>query len=561
MTSSTLELAILHADACGFSAAMALSEDLAIRRLQAGQRLFEQAGRMFCGRVVDTAGDSVLLTFESSRAAFQAAQHVVESIEPGGSADGEAIPFDYRMGLTRGRVKLTDGRVFGHCVNMAARINSLVGRGNVGIERTIWAEVQSMNRGKSIRPRILFAKPDEPFVDFIEVGGQASADNFSHANNRNAPAILILPDFTESNGPQYREHRNSIDAFLWECSALAGAQGWQTSVAPHTPASLATHQSLADYEIRVRTTTVGGGFRLSIALTSPHLAHSMRYFTRDASDAGNHTSNAQALASLVGSAIANLEIDRGEATRAVGSHQLVVAGRARLAAFSAKDFAKALTHMRAAQKIDPEYPLLLSSLARAHALAWRFGWAVNKDDLLETARKFAEQAVRLAPDDARCQADLGFVRFWSNEPLESAWHYERSLDALPFHPELAADAGMVLSYVERNQEAAAVLERSIANIPNDADYRLWSLGDVYYSKRDYGNSLKWLSRMGDQSQAQRMLAANKARLGLDPSRHVANVMAQQPNFSVRHWVSIQPFTNEMDRIDYEEALLLAGLPL
>jgi tetratricopeptide (TPR) repeat protein len=560
VTSSTLELAILHADACGFSAAMALSEDQAIRRLQAGQRLFAQAARMFCGRVVDTAGDSALLTFESAQAAFQAARHVAENIEPFGSAEEEATPFDYRMGLTRGRVRLTDGRVFGHCVNMAARINSLVGRGNVGIERSIWGEVQSMSRGKSVRPRILFAKPDEPFVDFVEVGGRA-ADNFSHDYHRNAPAIAILPDFTENNGPQHHQHRNAIDAFVWECSALAGAQGWQASVSSRTPHSPTTHQSGADYEVHVRAATIAGGLRLSVSLTSHHYANSARHFTRDAGDAEEHTSNAQALASLVGSAVANMEIDRGEATRAVGSHQLVVAGRARLSAFSARDFAKALTHMKAAQKIDPEYPLLLSSLARAHALAWRFGWADDKDSLLETARKFAEQAVRLAPDDARCQADLGFVRFWSNEPLESAWHYERSLDALPFHPELAADAGMVLSYVERNKEAAAVLERSIANIPNDADYRLWSLGDVYYAKRDYGNSLKWLSRMGDQSQAQRMLAANKARLGLDPSRHVENVLAQQPDFSVRHWVSIQPFTNEKDRIDYEEALLLAGLPL
>ena len=56
------------------------------------------------------------------------------------------------------------------------------------------------------------------------------------------------------------------------------------------------------------------------------------------------------------------------------------------------------------------------------------------------------------------------------------------------------------------------------------------------------------------------MAANKARLGLDPSQHVANVLALQPDFSVRHWVSIQPFVDEEDRIDFEQALLLAGLP-
>ena len=57
-----------------------------------------------------------------------------------------------------------------------------------------------------------------------------------------------------------------------------------------------------------------------------------------------------------------------------------------------------------------------------------------------------------------------------------------------------------------------------------------------------------------------LLAASKARLGLDPTRHVKSVMIQQPDFSVRHWVAIQPFTDEEERVEFEQALLLAGLP-
>jgi adenylate cyclase len=341
---------------------------------------------------------------------------------------------------------------------------------------------------------------------------------------------------------------------------MSGAQGWQASISADPGATPQMTGSAADYVIQVRAIDVANGFRLSASLASPHSGNRAQHFTRDSGNTEEHSANALALASLVGSEISNVENERAAATRSAGSHQLVAAGRSSLSGFSSQHFAKGLEYMKMALTIDPEYPLLLSSLGRAHALAWRFGWSDPSIDHLETARGFADQAVRLAPNDPRCQADLGFVRFWCNEPLESAWHYERSLDALPFHPELAADAGMVFSYVERNEEAASVLERSIANLPSDADYRLWSLGDVYYAKRDYANSLKWLMRMSDQSQAQRLLAANKARLGLDPSRHVAKVLEMQPDFSVLHWVAIQPFTNEGDRIDYQEALLLAGLP-
>jgi tetratricopeptide (TPR) repeat protein len=302
------------------------------------------------------------------------------------------------------------------------------------------------------------------------------------------------------------------------------------------------------------------GFRLFASLNSRHMKQGLRNFTRDSDHLDKAVANSAALASLVGSTIAHVEMGRATQTRSVGSHQLVAAGRQSIAGFSSQQFAEGMAYLLAAQKLDPEYPLLLSSLGRAHAVAWRFGWADAGTDHLDKALAHAHKAIRLAPEDARCEADLGFVKLWANEPIESAWHYERSLDALPYHPELAADAGMVFGYIGSLDKAAAVLERSIANLPTDADYRLWSLGDVYHSKRDYKSSLKWLSRMTDQSQAQRLMAANKARLGLDASKNVANVLALQPDFSSRHWASIQPFTDEQDRMDYEEALLLAGLP-
>jgi hypothetical protein len=66
--------------------------------------------------------------------------------------------------------------------------------------------------------------------------------------------------------------------------------------------------------------------------------------------------------------------------------------------------------------------------------------------------------------------------------------------------------------------------------------------------------------MQDKSGTFRLMVANKVRLWLEPSPHVANVLAAQPDFTVSRWTSIQPFTDERDRIDFEEALRQAGLP-
>ncbi len=559
MTSGSQELAVLHADARGYSAAMAESEGLAIAKLRAGNALSQQTANMFGGRIIDMAGDSVLLTFESVRAAFCAARYISEVTNFEKQMDPKIAPFDFRMGLTKGRVNTSGDRIYGHSVNMAARIGSLVGAGNIGVANTAWSEARPLTYGTTVRSRILFAKPDEPYVDFSEIiYSQSEGESFHSAESRrNAPNILLVPKFL--NKKQGQEN-SAIESVVWSCSAFFAAQGWQTTSHSPNNEDLSPSNSSADYVVTIYAIELNKGLRLSVSVSSRFMRQGAQHFTRDVNDSELFNSDAVAIASLTGSAITLSEMERVSDTRNIGSHQLVAAGRNSLSEFSLGKFLHSLEYLQRAEKIDPEYPLLLSSLGRAHAVAWRFGWESTDVDHLELAMDYAQRAVRFSPNDSRCQADLGFVKFWNGEPQEAAWHYNRSLDALPFHPELSADAGMVYSYIDNNEKAVSVLEHSIANLPLDADYRLWSLGDVYYAKRDYKNSLKWLSRMSDQSQAQRLLAASKARLGLDASAHVKNVLAQQPDFSVSHWIAIQPFTNEADRIDYEEALLLAGLP-
>jgi tetratricopeptide (TPR) repeat protein len=556
--SNTLELAFLHADACSFSAAMAANSELAVQRLKAGQSVFDEGARRYGGQLVNMVGDSMLFAFNSTEAAYRTAQHCAKTVEQPANSRPEISAFDYRMGITKGRVTVHDRTMYGHCINMSARIGSLVGRNHCGLERKAWDEVRSIASGSVVRERILFAKPDEPHLDFVEVcEGQISSLRQRRQQQTQNEAIVVL---VRDTGFGSQVDDEILDAFMWNASSYFSAYGWQVHVVDSDGLEDADVLPLSDYVIRCKSNKLPSGYRLFAAIASRHLKRGQQTFSRDTADLDSAIAHTSALVSLVGSAISHAEIERAAFFKGVGAQQLVAAGRDSIAHFTADQFAVGMKHLAVAQKLAPDYPLLLSSLARAHAVAWRYGWTVDKSDSLGLARSLANKAVKLAPEDARCEADLAFVKFWANEPTDSAWHYERSIDTLPYHPELSADAGMVFSYIGQKDQAASVLERSIANLPTDADYRLWSLGDVYFAKHDYRSSLKWLSRMSDQSQAQRLMAANKVRLGLDPSEHVANVLALQPDFSVSRWVSIQPFTDDEDRTDFEEALLMAGLP-
>jgi hypothetical protein len=75
---------------------------------------------------------------------------------------------------------------------------------------------------------------------------------------------------------------------------------------------------------------------------------------------------------------------------------------------------------------------------------------------MEFAQQLSMQAPARSPDDARCEADLAFIKFWANEAENAVWHYERLIDALPYHAELAADAGMVLADAGHGQKATGI---------------------------------------------------------------------------------------------------------
>jgi class 3 adenylate cyclase len=559
----TRQLAFLHADACGFTAAMQAGEMRAISRLMAGQNLLDKCARAFGGRAHDMAGDSSLMVFENARAAFLAGRRFQSECSSLETAAIEERPLPYRMGLTRGRAVLAGERLFGRSINTAARIQSLVLPGNIGVESSVWDEVRPQAADLMSRQRSLFAKHQEQAVQFVEVTlDREGASKWDPETARNEPLVRVTAWL---GGPAGSLAATAYDAVLWECSAIFSSCGWRCDIVKPKGGGLdamndAPPLAGTDYDVQLRFSMLAGGLRIAMSLLSPHARQGRQFFTRDIATESEIMSAAADLSSLVASAIHHSETNRVWAGKNVGSFQLALAGRHLSANFSPEAMAESFALLHKGYALDPEYPYLLASLSRAHAIAWRYGWSEGGEDHLERAQYFAEAAIKLAPNDPHSRADLAFVKFWSNETSESIWHYERSLAALPFHPEFAADAGMVFSYVSRNDEAASILELSVANLPADADYRLWSLGDVYFAKHDYKTSLKWLNRMSDRSQAQRLLAATSARLGLDARPHVEAVLRQQPGFSVNRWISIQPFASEADREDYREALLLAGLP-
>lgn len=127
-------LAILAADAAGFSRLMAADERATVAALDAARDVFRAAIAAHGGRLVDTAGDSVLAVFDTATGALVAALAVQAGLDQG---------LRFRIGLHLGDVfEKPDGTVYGDGVNIAARLQTLAEPGGVAASQALKAAVQ-----------------------------------------------------------------------------------------------------------------------------------------------------------------------------------------------------------------------------------------------------------------------------------------------------------------------------------------------------------------------------------------------------------------------------------
>ena len=130
--------AILAADAVAYSRLMSVDARGTIEALETARRTFQTISVANGGRVVDTAGDSVLAIFKTATGATAAALGIQHELETRANAIPEDRRLRFRVGLHLGDVvQKTDGSVYGDGVNVAARLQSAAPAGGVVASESI----------------------------------------------------------------------------------------------------------------------------------------------------------------------------------------------------------------------------------------------------------------------------------------------------------------------------------------------------------------------------------------------------------------------------------------
>ena len=130
--------AILAADVAGYSRLMGQDEQRTVAALRSHRHeVIDPKLAEHRGRLVNTAGDSVLAEFPSVLDAVRCAVEVQQALETRNTDVPQDQRIVFRIGINVGDVIFQDGEVYGDGVNIAARLEQLAEPGAVFVSRAV----------------------------------------------------------------------------------------------------------------------------------------------------------------------------------------------------------------------------------------------------------------------------------------------------------------------------------------------------------------------------------------------------------------------------------------
>jgi len=153
--------AVLFSDMRGYSALMSTNEERALRLLAEHDRIITPIVELHHGRLIKKIGDALMVSFGSGGDAVDCAVDIQESLarhnEPLEPDDRIVI----RIGIHVGEIIERENDLFGHGVNLAARLEPLAPPGGIAVSETVVALLKA-------RPKFTFHAAGEHQVKNLE---------------------------------------------------------------------------------------------------------------------------------------------------------------------------------------------------------------------------------------------------------------------------------------------------------------------------------------------------------------------------------------------------------
>jgi TolB-like protein/class 3 adenylate cyclase/tetratricopeptide (TPR) repeat protein len=514
--------AILHADVVAFSRLMG-EDDTGTH--QALGRLRQAVDPLIIaqnGRIVGTAGDSLLADFSSVVDALNCAVEMQQAAH----AINESIPperrLELRIGVNLGDVIVDGDNIFGDGINIAARLQALAKPGTICISQTVYEQVKNKlnfryhplgsHRVKNIVEPVraylvevaatarrrrrrrwplvaatggaaivaaglsvwaLHADVSRHLFGFgsvakpVEVATLASA-----ARLETRPSVAVLP-FKNLSGDSAHDFfsdgiTEDVIAALGRFSNLlvisksSSFPYRNSNIAPAEIGRLLNARYLLDGSVRRTDDRVRVGVQLTEATTG-RLVWSETY---KAEIDGIFAVQETIAKSVVGAAAVELsrferERARAKPTSNLAAYEYVLRGRGALSHNTRESNDEASELFQRAIDLDPNYADAYAALGDSYFEAVVSGWSEFRTEDLERAEALAQKALALDPATTRAYRVLSNINLFRKRYDLALAQIDRALEFNPSDADNYVTHGSILMWAGRAAEALPWLEGAL----------------------------------------------------------------------------------------------------
>lgn len=576
--------AILCADIAGFSRLMSEDERGTVAGLEACRAVFRERIVMHGGRVVDTAGDSVLAVFDSVLDAVACAIAVQGALRATNDPLPERRRMQYRIGVNLGDViTRPDGTVYGDGVNIAARIQALAEPGSIAVAGSVRDSVAGkldltlVDLGEQTvkniaRPvRVFRAVPPQSEPDAAPRSVAAAARH----DRPDKPSVAVLP-FNNMSGDAEQEFFadgitediiTELSRFreLFVISRNSSFKYKGTAVEVRKFAQELGVQYVVEGSVRKAGKRVRITVQLIDAETDRHL-WAERY-DRELEDVfAIQDEVTRAIVAVLPGRVeaATQERVARKTTDNMVAYECVLAGKRLHHRSNRTDNARAQELLERAIALDPSYAHAHAWRACTLGQAWGYSWVEDRDATTRIIVDELQKALKLDENDSDVQRLLASVAVLQNEFDKALHHQERALRLNPNDDLIVVQQGELLTWLGRPDEGVEWILKAMRLNPFHPE-RFWGhLGRAHFIARRYREAMAAFQRMvAPDYRTAAYFAGCHAQLGeaSEARAQAARVLAEEPKFSVQTYLdTMTHYARPADREHHRESLLQAGLP-
>jgi len=201
---------ILATDVVGYSTKMEENEDQTLKNLMVCRSIIDGLVEEYHGRIFNTAGDSVLVEFQSAVEAVICGSEFQNTIKERNNSVPEEEQMEFRIGINMGDVVIEGDNLYGEGVNVAARLEALAQPGGVCLAKNVHeivnkkTDFQFHDLGEqTVKNTVVHAV--DVTLDGTSQRKLTEPSTGQQSSTEKPPAIAVLP-FTNMGGDPEQEY-------------------------------------------------------------------------------------------------------------------------------------------------------------------------------------------------------------------------------------------------------------------------------------------------------------------------------------------------------------------